>query len=372
MIKKILKNILALFTGLLLALVVAEIFLRIYNPFPATVKGDKILLRANTKIVYSKPDTDGTMIEHTVTTNKLGFRGENLPENPNEYFKIITIGGSTTQCLYSSDSTTWTAYLEKNLKPYIKNLWMNNAGLAGHTTYGHKILLEDYVIKLKPDVAVFLFGVNDIGVVKDSAVFSLYAQNNENRFLKCFKTTLYKSEAVGVAVNLYRYFKANKQSLKYDYSFDIKTAPHITLNSAESDKIYTENIACLPDYISRVNSIADMCLANKITPVFVTQPSLYADTIDTSTGVNLATVKVGNRSGLWCYNLLEAYNNAMRKVAGEKKIFLVELAQHLPHDSKYYYDFIHYNDEGNKKIAEIMSAQLKEYLKINRITSSSD
>lgn len=372
MTRKFLKNILALFLGLLLAFFVAEIFLRIYNPFPATVKGDKVLLRANTRIVYSKPDANAKLIEHTVTTNKLGFRGADPPQKSEEYFRIITIGGSTTQCLYSSDSTTWTAYLEKELKPAIKNLWINNAGLAGHTTYGHKILLEDYIVNLKPNVAIFLFGVNDVGVVRDTAIFSLYAQDNQNSFLKWIKTTLYKSEAVGVGVNLYRYLKANKQSLKYDYNFNIKTAPHIILTAAESNKIYNENIVGLPDYISRVNAIADICLVNKITPVFVTQPSLYANAVDASTGVNLATVKIGNRSGLLCYYLLEAYNNVMRKVATEKKIFLIDLAQQLPHDSKYYYDFIHYNDEGNKKIAEIMSAQLKEYLKINRITSSSD
>lgn len=363
MIKKILKNILALFIGLLLAFFAAEIFLRIYNPFPATVKGDKILLRANTKIVYSKPDASGNFVEHTVTTNKLGFRGDNPPKNPGDYFKILTIGGSTTQCLYSSDTTTWTSYLGQDLKPLIKNLWINNAGLAGHTTYGHKILMEDYIVKLKPDVTIFLFGVNDVGVVRDTAIFSLYAQNNENSFSKWIKTTLYKSEAVGVCVNLYRYFKANKQLLKYDYNFNIRTAPHIILTTAESTKIYNENIAGLPGYISRVNAIADICLINKITPVFVTQPSLYADTVDASTGVNLATVKIGNRSGLLCYNLLEVYNNAMRKVAEEKKIFLIDLAKQLQHDSKYYYDFIHYNDVGNKRIAEIMSEQLKEYLR---------
>lgn len=362
MIRNLLKNILALFLGLFLAFAVAEIFLRIYNPFPATVKGDKVLLRANTRIIYSKPDANGKLTEHTVTTNKLGFRGADPPQKPEEYFRIITIGGSTTQCLYSSDSTTWTAYLEQDLKPVIKNLWMNNAGLAGHTTYGHKILLEDYIINLKPNVVIFLFGINDVGIVDDKSGFSLYASNDENRLLKWVKTTLYNSEAIGVCVNLYRYFIANRQSLKYDYHFNIKTTPHISITNEESKKIYNENIRGLAGYNNRVSEMAEICRANKIIPVFVTQPALYADTIDASTGVNLATVKVGDKSGLLCHKLLETYNETMRKVAAEKKVLFIDLAQQLPHDSKYYYDYIHYTDAGNKKIAEIMNAQLKEYL----------
>ena len=40
------KNILALMLGLLIAVIIAEILLRIHNPIPATVKGDSIVLRA--------------------------------------------------------------------------------------------------------------------------------------------------------------------------------------------------------------------------------------------------------------------------------------------------------------------------------------
>ena len=40
-------------------------------------------------------------------------------------------------------------------------VWLNNAGLDGHSTFGHEILLRSHIIKLKPDMIIFLTGIND-------------------------------------------------------------------------------------------------------------------------------------------------------------------------------------------------------------------
>ena len=43
------------------------------------------------------------------------------------------------------------------------NVWVNNAGLTGHSTIGHITLLKEHVVKIHPKVIVFLIGINDIG-----------------------------------------------------------------------------------------------------------------------------------------------------------------------------------------------------------------
>ena len=40
------------------------------------------------------------------------------------------------------DSKTWTDVLSKNLDSAFDNLWMNNAGIDGHSTFGHIILIR--------------------------------------------------------------------------------------------------------------------------------------------------------------------------------------------------------------------------------------
>ena len=94
----------------------------------------------------------------------MGFRGEAPPKNFAKYLTIIAVGGSTTACELISDNKTWCDLLAFKLKSEIKLLWLNNAGLDGHTTYGHIVLMEDVIIKIRPKVVLFLVGANDIGL----------------------------------------------------------------------------------------------------------------------------------------------------------------------------------------------------------------
>ena len=84
---------------------------------------------------------------------------------------------------------------------------------------------------------------------------------------------------------------------------------------------------------------------------------------ETTAGVNLATVKVGQYNGHVSWELLQMYNDVTRNVALENKALLIDLANELQHDSRYYYDLIHYTDDGNRKIAEIIDRHLTPYLK---------
>lgn len=55
------------------------------------------------------------------------------------YLTIISVGGSTTECFYISDDKTWTHILGMKLKSVFTRVWINNAGLDGHSTFGHII-----------------------------------------------------------------------------------------------------------------------------------------------------------------------------------------------------------------------------------------
>ena len=75
---------------------------------------------------------------------------------------VITIGGSTTECHFLSDSLTWPYLLGLRLADSVRGCWLNNAGLDGQSTFGHIVMLNDYVKKLHPSVVVFLTGINDM------------------------------------------------------------------------------------------------------------------------------------------------------------------------------------------------------------------
>jgi hypothetical protein len=66
------------------------------------------------------------------------------------------------------------------------------------------------------------------------------------------------------------------------------------------------------------NGTDDLTRANGITAVWITQPALFGDTIDPTTGVDLAMAKVNGRgNGHLEWRLLEMNNDVLRRVASE-------------------------------------------------------
>src|SRR5277367_5478933 len=137
--RKVIRKVLYVIYFLFFIFAALEIFLRIYNPFHFRIKGDKIILPVSQVTTIRNninPKLDSVIIN---TRNKLGFRGPEMPENFKNYLSIITVGGSTTECKFLNDDKTWPYLTGKILENYFRNIWLNNAGLDGHSTYGHQI-----------------------------------------------------------------------------------------------------------------------------------------------------------------------------------------------------------------------------------------
>src|ERR1051326_3162019 len=111
----------------------------------------------------------------SVSTNRWGLRGEEPPSDWNAYQTIVTVGGSTTQCYYLDDHQTWSYKLEENLKRSNPRVWVGNAGLDGHTTFGHLELEHQVISRIRPKAIVVLVGINDAALALHSAAY-LYDQ----------------------------------------------------------------------------------------------------------------------------------------------------------------------------------------------------
>src|ERR1700694_4538521 len=123
-------------------LIAAEILLRIYNPFPSSIVGDKITLDREYSKVFINRVFPGTLDERIIyKRNRIGFRGPEPPADFKNHLTIIAIGGSTTECMYISEGKTWEDHLQQRLNDHMNNAWVNNAGFEGHSSFGHIILL---------------------------------------------------------------------------------------------------------------------------------------------------------------------------------------------------------------------------------------
>ena len=361
--KKVLKNLIALLIGCLGAVLLLEVILRFYNPLQSTVKGYRIVLTANKQYVTENRTIRKLDLTIVHTKNSLGFRGDEPPQEFSNYLTLVTIGGSTTECKYLSDGKTWTDILGQNLKKDFDRVWINNAGLDGHSTFGHTVLMEDYISKLKPKLALFLVGVNDVGR-DDLGHFELQhikGRIDAQSIRGLVKSMSSYSETFALLLNLYRYHRALTTGLSHQEVdlTKLEMAPATASNFRESPGSYKN----LKSYETRLVRLINLTRENKIDPVLITQPALYGGGIDDVTGIDLGRIKKDNTDGKASWDLLELYNEVTRRVGQKENVLVVDLARELPKSSWHFYDFLHFTNEGSTKVGDIVYSNLSHYLK---------
>lgn len=358
------KNLKALLFGCVVALVLCEIVLRIYNPFATYSKHGKLVLPANQKAVFQNKWIGQLDKQIYYSRNSLGFRGPEPSNSISKLNSIITIGGSTTECRFLSDSTTWPFLLGESLKDSIPNLWINNAGIDGHSTFGHLHLLKEYVLKLKPKYILLLTGVNDVETEKPES-FDLM---NDNRihytsFKQFFKSVLNKTEIGSTIFQFYSIRLAYKKGLIHK-EVDFTHLPDTSLAPAYMQQQVKKQKNYLTGYQTRLQKIITLCKTNGVQPILLTQPSLYGAYIDSATGTKMDLKYYsadGNiKNNLLQEQVLEEYNNVVRSFQTQTTV--IDLWKLMPKNTAYYYDFIHFNKKGAVKVAELLSPELKKII----------
>lgn len=332
--------------------ILLEVALRIYNPFHFRVKGDHIILEAGKKYIVDNsniPVLDKTIVH---TKNRLGFRGPEKPADYSNRLSIVTIGGSATECAFLNDGKTWTDILYHKLRKNYPAIWMNNAGIAGHSTFGHIALIKEHIISLHPKYVLILAGANDIRRTKmdsgDESLLVVIARN---------------SELCNVLLNLTRTREAKTKNLTDTY-IDLNRSDSLFLpDVAIADYLKNEN-EWVKHYRDRLDTIIELCVSNNIQPVLITQPCLAGKGSDPVTNISLETFKVKeNENGKLWWTMLEKYNDGTRQIANQKHVPMIDLAHLLPKSSEYFYDLVHFTNKGAEKTGQILYDSLRVILR---------
>ena len=321
------------------------------------MKGDKIILPVNqTQIIRNdiNPKIDSVIINRR---NSLGFRGPEKPAGFANILSIITVGGSTTECHFLSEEKTWPYVLSQDLKPAYKDLWINNAGFDGHSTFGHQVLMNDYLVRIKPKIILFLAGINDI----ENNQPSFHDKLNTKGAYADFKHFIFtNSEVLSVILNFFRGWKAQKMNNTTNAMWDLRRGEQLILTEEEIDRTLRKQQKYLVDFRRRIEGLIDTCRSYSILPVFITQPNQFGHGTDSITGVNLETYLLPNNlNGKALWRVLELYNQNVKSICFERDVPVIDLANLLPKSSLYFYDGSHYTNQGARKVASILAEQLK-------------
>jgi hypothetical protein len=354
--KEIWRNTKATGFGIALALVICEIILRIYNPFPFFIKEGRLILPANQKKVFTNTWIKKLDRKIYYSRNSLGFRGPELPDSISKLISILTIGGSTTECRFLSDSCTWPFILYQSLKKENNAVWLNNAGIDGHSTFGNLLMLDEYALKLKPDYALFLLGINDVELDEPDQ-FDLMTEKKiaTNSFKGFIKSLLNHTELGRTIFNFYHIQLAYRKGLIHR-EINMKDLIDVHLPAEIIDRRIANQAKYLRAYRQRVLEIIVKCEGAGIRPVLITQPSLFGDYTDPATNIPVGQkwIRESERPDncKLAGEVLELYNDVLRSFSS--RCTVIDLAREMPKNSIYYYDFIHYTNAGAKKVAEIL------------------
>ncbi len=319
----------------------------------------------------------GISSESKFTINSQGFRGEEFRTDSRK--KYLCIGGSTTECLYLDDNETWSSMLQSTNQ----HLMFGNIGKSGCTTRENYLHLKYYTPQLgKINGVIMMVGLNDLMIrlsrdtlfennfeftkaVEDSLVNAIFLSNKHQnvwwRKLNLFQllqNTLHQTSGV------------EWKNIQDDRGETLKRWRNYRMNTSKVIDSIPALANALKEFEQNLDLIYKESQKQNLELVLVSQGTLYKDSMNSYENSLLWMGGVGNfqERNNCAYYSSRVLNKAMSDYNERLKIFsvnkpgvkFVDLANQLAKDTSVFYDDCHFNENGAKKVAEVISKSLAD------------
>jgi lysophospholipase L1-like esterase len=139
---------------------VSELLLRVALRAPTTYRA----LPPNLTATFEGLGIPGLQGPSVYKTNSMGVRAREWSSDRRSEYRVLCMGGSTTECLGTDQSRVWTFLLEQRLGTLGdgRRAWVGNIGRSGLTTAHHVLQARHLLDVYDPDCVVLLTGVNDL------------------------------------------------------------------------------------------------------------------------------------------------------------------------------------------------------------------
>lgn len=355
------------FASLATAVLTAETALALVIPAGWRLWGDRAVLPASVEQTIRGGQASGLDRPISVWHNSLGFRGLE-PGLLRPALQVIAIGGRCTASPLQSDDKDWPHLVESRLRSTYPTLSITNAGVSGLSTFGLTALLEEGAVPLAPRIVLILPGLEDLGRLeptkRDKAMETAAGSGGWPRAV--LRRAARRSALVATALALSRTQVAPPFAGANVVRFELGARPQLEVD-AESVRRAAEDhrLHFVPAYRERVAKLVRLSREAGAEPVLLTQPALYGPGTDERSGVALEGVAVDEEAGLSgaeAWAVLEAYNDALRSLAAEEGVSVIDLARQLPKSSNLFHGFVDFTNLGAERAAEIVAAELPALL----------
>jgi lysophospholipase L1-like esterase len=378
--------------GLAVALLSAEFALRLMVKPPGTYS----MLLPGTRIF--EPDqryVSGVVGPARYEVNAAGYRGRPFGMDASEY-RILLIGGSTTECTLLDVSEHWGTIVEQRLNHTRdgRTTWVGNVGRSGLTARDHAVTAK-YLLRQYPriDLIVVLVGVNDLtAALRQGDDYQLplpitTPEAERIQIRNAFAISpegFHKPITQGAAVSETVWYKTTRL---YDLARRARTGQKArtvinTLGGSNleiwrnhrqhASRLLNELPpldAPLTEYRSNLNAIVQAARAKGVDVVFLTQPSLWRRQHLTPAEDRLlwlgGTGPFQDTPGQAYYSVpalaqaMARYNQVTLEVCRAQGLNCFDLATAVPADTTMLYDDVHFTEAGSALVGELVAKHLR-------------
>ena len=331
----------------------------------------------------SKPDTmPGVSGPARFLINSQGIRGPEMAKDRQGEYRILTIGGSTTECLYLDQEETWPHLLGEKLRRTAegRRVWVGNIGKSGTSSRDHILAMKHVVPRYDVDAVVFLIGVNDMHLspTQQGGYDPRFMEREENLasilphafsvYPQKPREPLYKLTRVWEVVRMARrLLRAQRGAVQVSGG-----EQYIILRERRrTARILTDLpdlTSSLDEYERNIARLVELGRRMGVRLVFLTQPTIWRRGLAPE---ELAMLWLGGagdfweRPGLPYYSPealargMDAYNVRLLTVCHKLALECVDLARAVPKNLNMHYDDAHFNEEGARRVAEVVAGYFR-------------
>jgi lysophospholipase L1-like esterase len=283
------------------------------------------------------------------TMNSLGLRGPELPEDG---YRILCLGGGTTECLYLDDSECWTKLLADELSRKLhRPVCSCAAAVSDYGSGHHERFLRRSALPDRFDCVVVLVGANDLVRM----ILGLDSGEHSPPWWLQLRTIELLKELWNVRL---------EKGLIVDYDGREFIRKRRQRDIGPPPGGVREQQA-LDAYADRIRRLARAARQRGLRLVLVTQPTLWDDFLNPLAEQRLAFARTFPEPRKWEYlrpgNLreqMDRFNLRLKAVAKETGTELVDLASLMSGEASSFYDDFHFSEKGARQFARLLAEQL--------------
>jgi hypothetical protein len=260
-------------------------------------------------------------------------------------YKIFCLGGSTTEFL-DSEGRGWPDRLEKQLNDSLdRQIGVWNQGRQWYTTLHSLINYETNLRPFRPDALIVMHMINDLLHNADFCYFSFGPFKEDYRHFYGPLSRILKNptllSTVGDFIKMLWYHRPR-------------------------DIVEQTEFPGLVPFKRNLNTLIDLAEKDGVTVILVTQPNMYKSDISEKEKqiLNMLNYEAIGPKKKWSYETalrgFEQYTQAVKDVARERSVLLIDLEKSIPKTLDYFYDDVHYTDTAFDLVAAKIAKALIE------------